>query len=208
MKGLLLKDFYMIVKYTRVFLAMVVIFLLVSSFSGDAGSFMLAYPLLMASILPASVLSYDEKFHWDRYCLTTPVSRAVTVSEKYLLSLIPTGVVFILTALLQLRLALADGTGLSDYFAILDSLLVIAFIAPSIMLPVIFKFGMEKGRLAYYIVFGLVFLGVMVLPDRLSETALPFSAGPLSALAVLAVCAAVFTLSWRLSVRFYQAREL
>ncbi len=207
MKGLLIKDFYMLLKYARIFLAMVVLFLGITAFGDESGSFMLAYPLLMASILSVSLLSYDEKFHWDSYCLTTPVSRGVIVTEKYLLTLILTGTVFILTALLQLRLALTDAMTAAEYFAMLDSLLIMAVAAPAIMLPVIFKLGMEKGRLAYYIVFGLVFLGVMTVPDMLDGRKLAFTSSPLVSLLILAFCAVVYFISWRLSIRFYKSRE-
>lgn len=206
MKGLLIKDFYMLLKYARVFLAMVVLFLAMSAF-GDSGSFMLAYPLLMASILSVSLLSYDEKFHWDSYCLTTPVSRSVIVSEKYLLTLLLTGTVFILTALLQLRLVLIGSMSGADYLALLDSLLIMAVIAPGVMLPVIFKLGMEKGRLAYYVVFGLVFIAVMAAPNLLIGAKLSFTSSPLVTLLVLLFCAAAYLISWRVSIRFYSSRE-
>ena len=207
MKALLLKDYYMIVKYTRIFLFMVILFLVITSFSGDSGSFMIAYPLLMAAILPVSLLSYDEKFHWDSYCCTTPISRKTIVSEKYVLTLILVGSVFVLTALLQLRLALRGAMDIESYFAILDTLMSIAFLAPSLMLPVIFKLGMEKGRMAYYVVFGLAFVAVM-MAGKFSDSGLFFKAGPLSTLLILLVCLAVYGVSWLLSIKFYQAREL
>lgn len=206
MKALLLADLYIIRKYTRAFLAMVVLFLGVSAFE-TGETFLLVYPVLMASILSTSVLSYNERFHWDSYCDTLPISRAQVVSEKYLLSLLMTGTVFILTALLELRLLYTGALSREDYFMTLDMLAVLAFFAPSLMLPIIFKLGMEKGRMAYYIIFGVAFAITVFLPERLLEAG-GLTRGPLTLLALLLVCALFFVGSWRLAIRFYKAREL
>ena len=81
MKGLLLKDLYMSAKYCRAFIAIVIIFLAVS-FWGDGNAFFIIYPVLLAGIIPTSLISYDERHKWDKYSGTLPYSRAQLVSAK------------------------------------------------------------------------------------------------------------------------------
>lgn len=207
MKGLLLKDFYNMWKLCRIFLALVVIFLAVSVKGGDS-SFLLFYPMLLCSMLSTSLLSYDEKFRWDRYCDTMPLSRRMVVSEKYILNLILTGTVFIATALLRLIPLSLGRISAAEYSSMLIVLIPVAFLAPSLMLPVVFKLGMEKGRLAYYIVFGLMFLAFMTLPERLTAYSSTLSIGAVALPVLLAVCLLIYAVSWLLSVRFYEKRDL
>ena len=74
MKGLLLKDLYMSEKYCRAFLLIVVIFFGMSLMSGSS-FFLLAYPCILVGLIPASLVSYDERERWDVYSGTLPCSR-------------------------------------------------------------------------------------------------------------------------------------
>lgn len=59
MKGLLLKDFYMARKYCRAYVVIAVVFSLLAVWGNT--SFLLAYPVLLASVIPVNLISYDEK---------------------------------------------------------------------------------------------------------------------------------------------------
>lgn len=59
MKGLLLKDFYMAMKYCRAYVVIAVVFSLFSIWGNT--SFLIAYPILLASVIPVNLISYDEK---------------------------------------------------------------------------------------------------------------------------------------------------
>ena len=85
MKGLLLKDFYML-KNLKAFILFMAIFLFVSTFS-EENMFMLFYPCVLSGIIPVSLLGYDERSKWDKYSLTLPYTRAQIVSAKYLMGL-------------------------------------------------------------------------------------------------------------------------
>lgn len=87
MKGLLLKDFYMTAKYCRSFLLIVVVFLAVSFFGKD-NVFFILYPVLISSMIPVTLMSYDEHDKWNVYSLTLPYTRGQLVSAKYLTGLI------------------------------------------------------------------------------------------------------------------------
>ena len=66
MKGLLRKDLYMMGKYCRSYLLLVIVFLCVSVFSSD-NLFFVFYPSLFSGMIPVSLLAYDERSRWTQY---------------------------------------------------------------------------------------------------------------------------------------------
>ena len=89
MRALFLKDWYMAKSYCRSYLLIVAVFAAVSFISSESLFFM-AYPAIMFGILPVTLISYDERFHWPAYAGTLPLRRRDEVREKYLLSLLLT----------------------------------------------------------------------------------------------------------------------
>ena len=60
MKGLLLKDFYLISKYCRAFLFIMAVFIGVS-FLGEGNLFFAFYPCIISGMLPMTLIAYDEQ---------------------------------------------------------------------------------------------------------------------------------------------------
>lgn len=215
MKGLLLKDLYMSEKYCRVFLLIVVVFFGMSLMSGP-GFFLLAYPCILMGLIPASLISYDEREKWDVYSGTLPCSRRQLVSCKYLVGLIgELPVICITTVLYALGLF---RMGAFDPHAVLGMaavFLLLGLIGPAATLPFMFRFGAEKGRIAYFAVI-ILLCGVSaafgsIQGSGVGENALTAGivmpqAGVSLFLAVLAVL--LYAVSWRLSIAFYKKREL
>ena len=95
MKGLILKDMYMMKTYFRISWIVVLIFLVVGALNEKA-SFYHAYSCMMGGIVPISILSYDEKERWMDYADTLPLSAKTIVRSKYLFGLIFSIAVFVL----------------------------------------------------------------------------------------------------------------
>lgn len=96
MKGLLLKDFYMAWRYCRILLVLVVVFIALSW--ADQGSlFFLLYPIILVSMIPVTLLGYDERDRWTGYSDTLPYTRGQLVSAKYLVGLCFSGGAFLLS---------------------------------------------------------------------------------------------------------------
>lgn len=204
MKGLLLKDFYMIKKYCRAFVFMVLLFLGVSCIGGE-NVFFSVYPVLLASVIPVTLISYDEKERWNLYCATLPCSRSAIVSVKYLVGLLSGGVMLILSVLIQsLRMVYYGTFTLANFWMMLSSFLILMLIGPTILLPVIFKFGVEKGRIVYYIINGVIcalaVFGAQIV-GVLNTGRIPLL---VSGVAVILL----FAGSWLLSIAFYEKKEL
>ncbi len=208
MKGLLLKDLYMIRKYCRSYLLIIAVFILVSVAS-DQNFFFIFYPCLMSGMIPVTLLGYDERSKWSLYCGTLPFTKAQIVSGKYLVGLFVQLAVIILSTLAQaVRMYLQGTFDVMGYLALMELVLILSCFSASISLPFIFKYGVEKGRIAYYIMIGVV-CGGSVAATGVFETmqTVEFSAG--TVMPVLCVAAvAVYALSWYLSIVFYEKREV
>lgn len=207
MKGLLLKDFYMTKKYCKMIILCILLFAGVSV-AESSNLFFQFYPVVMASMLPVSILGYDEKCHWDVYGQIFPYSRKQFVSVKYLMSLFCVCGMWLLLAVVQVVGMLVNKTGMQNNFLFFFFLVLSSGILSSgILLFVIFKFGTEKGRLAYLVIIALVCGGGAVSMSTDVSLHIPVSANVLSLL-ILTASAAVFFLSWLLSMKIYEKREL
>lgn len=200
MKALLLKEFYVASRTCRSFLFVIVAFFALSFF-GRSSQYFFLYPLMMVGMIPVTLLSYDERDSWDKYSLTLPCTRAQLVSAKYLIGLIFGGVVFLLVELLLL-IGLSMG-GNFDFLSMSSALLLLGLLGPSLLMPFSFKFGSEKGRLAYYFVIALIFAVVAILAGMGFYVYLEHFSWLVIAAAIL-----LYLCSWRLSILFYEKREL
>lgn len=207
MKGLLLKDFYLSWRYCRAFLVIVAVFLAVS-FTGDDNIFFLIYPIMIASVIPMTLLSYDEHDKWTAYSGTLPYTRTQLVSAKYLVGLCFGTVAFLISmAATTVRMLIGGGFILEQFAVVGTALLVLGCLGPALILPYVFKYGAEKGRIAFYITVG-VFSGVAAVLAGVGFQIQTMTRGlwPLAVVAGVAIL--LYALSWVLSIRFYQKREL
>lgn len=148
MKGLLVKDFLLMIKSKKVILFML--------FIGIVGgindiSFATGYILMVLAILSLSTISYDEANHGLKTLFTLPISKSDYVKEKYLFSLIITGIGFALVAILNCF----SKSGFMETFIIVSTALFLL----ALSLPFQLKEGNEKGRIVLFVVvFGCTFL--------------------------------------------------
>lgn len=207
MSGLLLKDFYLSWRYCRAFLVIVAVFLAVS-FVGSENLFFLVYPMMISSVIPMSLISYDERDRWTAYSGTLPYTRGQLVSAKYLVGLCFGMVSFLLSmAATVVRMQLNGTVSWPSLAVVGTTLLFLGCLAPAFMLPFIFKFGAEKGRMAFYITVGL-FSGVAAVLAGMGFQIQGLTGGlwPLAVVAGVAIL--LYALSWWLSIQFYEKREL
>lgn len=143
MIGLILKDLLNLKKQAKVYLILLVFYFVLGISNEDftiAGS-MIA---LVAVMLPITAMSYDERSKWDRYALTMPVTRMNIVASKYILGLVFLVIAFVIATLFSLFF-----TNISLIQNVLTNLttLSIGIIIMSVIFPILFKFGVEKGRI-------------------------------------------------------------
>ena len=208
MKGLLLKDIYMAVKYCRMYLIITAVFIALS-FGNNENMFMLFYPCMMCGMIPVNLLAYDERSKWIVYSQTMPYTRKQIVCGKYLIGLGVQVVVLILTGVAQMIQMNLNGVfDPGQFFATMIVLFIASLVVSSATFPFIFKLGVEKGRMAYYVMIGLVCAGGAILSRMVSENSVQGINPSIFVLVFCIVGIGIYALSWYLSIVFYEKREI
>lgn len=204
-EGLLLKDLYMAAQYCRMHLVVMLLFLVLSVM--DEGNMMLLlFPCVLGGMLPMTLLSYDERSHWLEYSGTMPCTRRDVVSAKFIVALTVQGAFLLLSLLVQgVRMAAVDTLD-GELLMLYAGLLCIASSVSVVMLPLSFRFGVEKAHIVYYLLMGGFCAGSLLMSPVLEGTSVTLPDAGLS-LGLIAVAAALYALCWLLSIRFHEKRE-
>ena len=201
MKGLMKKEFLMLWRASRAFALICVVFIAMSAVSQDNIIF-LFMPIMISGLLPSTLLSYDERCKWQEFSGALPVSRAQLVSAKYLLGLGCMTVVLVVTVAVHL---IVRRYPLQMLLMMLSAVYGLALFISAVSLPMMFKFGVEKGRLWYYatlvLVGGASGASAGVATDFFNE-GLPSYVWIIFVFGVV-----IYALSWLLAIHFYQKRE-
>ena len=223
MRGLLRKDWKIIALNKRFFLVVLLMALFIT-YSGTDATFIQTYLAFMALFMVLNSISYDEMDNGMSYLMSLPVSRKTYVKEKYLLISICVGGVSVFGSIPAFFINITKSSpvavgelGLSFLVSLISTLVFSA-----ILIPMVIKFGPDKGRLAIGIIcagiFGCILLlgklkDVFLLKEKLSHfneavTAFVDGAGPvvLTAAAVL-ICGAALFISYFFSSRIMQKKE-
>lgn len=203
MKGLILKDLYMMRKYDISFLVIFAVFMAVSFFGGE-NSFFIVYPALLAGILPVNLIAYDEKSRWMSYASVFPYSRRQIVTVKYIITAAVYVAILLCTFAVQYVKAAVYGGDISSVISIMSVLVPVGMLPPAVMLPLIFRLGVEKGRIVY--ILGICMICAFI-PIFSFNDGLRIDMGALSLIMAL-ISIALFICSWLVSVRLFEAREL
>lgn len=210
MKGLLLKDFYMAAKYLRAFYIVIVVFLVTSVFANNAEyAFFSVFPMVLAGLSSITLLSYEEHSKWNVYSNVLPVSRKMLVAEKYIWVLASVIIMSILSTLAHLiSMSINGNVVLSGVLGNIALFMSLGLFGPSIMLPFIFKYGVEKGRIVYYIVVGVLCGGsTMVATGSGNALSNVITVNQIE-ISILIISIIVFAVSWYISIKIYEKREL
>lgn len=208
MKGLLLKDFYMLKKYCKTYLLLIGVFLIASFYDSD-NWFCYLYPCIFSGTISITLLGYDERSKWNEYCSVLPYTKTQIVSAKYLMGIFIQVIVVLLFGLsITLKMCIS---GLFNIKALLfvTSVMICAFLcSAAFCLPFMFKFGVEKGRLAYFFMIGACCAIASAL--AISQGGVPSFGenGTNTSFVFLILSVVLYALSWYLSVRFYKKREI
>ena len=210
MKGLLLKDYYMASKYCRLHFVIMVIFAVVSM--GYGNLFLLVYPAVVVGMVPVSLIAYDEKSKWDVYAGVFPYTKKELVSVKYILMLAFLGVEILLLAGTQTVMMVLQGNFELRYLIkIIAMVPFLGLLSPCVMLPSVYKYGVEKGRILYYVMI-IVISGAIgavgVIGEEKDIVGMFIDQNMWAAVAMLLAAAVMLAVSWNLSVKFYEKKEI
>lgn len=158
MKSLILKDLYNIGHNTKSMLFILIIFAVaIIPFSGVSSYIFICS--ILCSMMIVTTFSFDDNSNWIRYALILPISKKNIVLAKFV-------TLFIFSACGALT-GLVIGTVGGRITKIIDfslstlcellfltlAALVIAMIFGGISIPLVYKFGAEKGRMLLLVSF-------------------------------------------------------
>lgn len=205
MRGLLIKDLLTLKKQGKLLAIMLAFYVVLGLAMKEVAAFG-SMVIVVCAMLPVTAMSYDERAGWDKYALSMPVTRRDIVLSKYVLGLIFCAVAVLVVA------AFGVATRPEQVAGSLAGSLVLGaagLIFQSILFPIFFKYGVERGR--------LLMLAVILLPAGLGillarmDLGLPaptpqmIATAPYLLAAATVVCIAV---SITVSLHIYRRKEI
>lgn len=201
MKSLIYKDLVNLKQQSRIFLLVMGLWIVMAVIERNA-TFVGGLLAVFGLLITITAYAYDERAGWDKYALTLPVGRVTVVASKYVLAVLS------LTVSMAFYVAISMGIGADMRETLVTAALLIAvgLIASEVILPVIIRFGTEKGR--------FLLIALILLPSVLTlmmgragvDIAIEMTAEQAAA-AALALSAVLFPVSLAVSIRIYTRKE-
>lgn len=215
MKSLILKDLFNIGHNAKSMLFILVVFAVaLIPFSGVEGYIFVC--AILCSMMIVTTFSFDDNSKWTRYAMIMPVSKKELVVGKFVVLAIFCAVGSLFGLVIgsiggfAMRKITFDFAGIGELLFLALAAWVISLIFGSMSIPLVFKFGAEKGRVLLLVSFlipaGICFgiyqllamLGVE-LTDKL--------------VFILLCCSPILALAWcyvmyQISYRIFSRQEL
>ncbi len=152
MKGLLIKDFKIVLGQKKLFL-IAVLFGAFFAYSNEDVTFAATYIVILMSMLSLTTISYDDINGGMSFLLSLPITRKLYVKEKYIftaLNLLISCVVSIIVCILLGKLFGFDINS-STIIATTAGSTVGVGLMLSVNIPIELKYGVEKSRTAIFL---------------------------------------------------------
>jgi len=162
MRGLILKDFYNLKKYGKQITIILGVFLIFGIMM-KSSLYICFMIMLYGTMTIITAMSYDEKAGFDKFALSMPIKREDLVKSKYAVWLIIMFSALLVSFVTGLVINLFVG---GNYIEMIISMLAVEsvyIILFSIVIPIFFKFGVEKGR--------MYMMAVFIIPSILGAVA-------------------------------------
>ena len=149
MKGLLIKDLKIIAEQKKFFIV-AILFAALFTWTGNDITFAATYIILLTSMLTLTTISYDEFNGGMAFLLTLPTSRKIYTKEKYVFAFINLCLACVFSIIVCAIFAVAKGTTI-EWDSLISTCVGCCLsmgLMLSVTIPLEFKFGAEKGRVA------------------------------------------------------------
>ncbi|MGN0169292.1 MAG: ABC-2 transporter permease [Lachnospiraceae bacterium] len=164
MKGLLVKDFKLMMVQKIFFIMITAIAIGMIVFTDDV-TFPMGFLTLVISLFALSTISYDEYDNGNAFLFSLPITRTGYVAEKYCLGLLLGCGSWLFATLLSV-LAAVTKRSIEITELVMGSFLILSMvlIMQALMFPFQLKYGSEKGRIAIFGLAGAVsVIGVIIV---------------------------------------------
>lgn len=209
MKSLLLKDLIALKSYSKTLVILIGLFI-VLSFGNEDMNFLSGIIILMMTMLTITSFSYDQYAKWDLFSQTLPISRKDVVMSKYLLGILSVFSGGLLAVFFTFIISLIRSieVNAAEIMIASGSIILIAFLFIGIVIPLVYKFGVERSR--------MITIAVLAVPSIivvfLSKIGVDFSAldniSPSILLLVGSVCViGLLLVSYSISAKIYMKKD-
>ena len=207
MKGLILKDFYQLSSYKRIFVVLL-LFCVLMGFTNEDTVFLTFYPAFLMGMMPITMYAYDEKAKFHMLLSSLPVKKSTYVSAKYVFALLLIVGACVLTGTVQgIKMAVGGTFAIMDFLMIMGLMIAVALVAPAVVLPFIFLLGTEKGRFVNIIVVAGTVSVINIFMNLGDDFQQITSANQIVAI-VIAAAVVIFTVSWMITAKIFEKKEL
>ena len=218
MKGLLIKDFKLMLNQKKFFILIVLILGATACFLDFDYYFLIGYFMFICSLFTISTISYDEFDNGNAFLFTLPFSRSRYVEEKYCFGILAGTcswfLSFVITTIIQM--INFNNFIFSDWMLSTLVMLPIMFVMLAILIPFQLKYGSENGRIAIIIFLGGGFVVCYLLANLLAQSQINFNSlisfinnvDPLIILLIIfAICLAILFVSMKISKQIVLKKE-
>ena len=203
MKGLLLKDFINQKSQLKIYL-FILVFWVIVAYINKGTNMMPIFFTMLALISTINAVAYDDRGKFNSYAVCMPISKFEIVFTKYLCNFIVTVVGIGFSFVVYYIISGDFVENLLTCLAAFSASLIFA----AIILPIIFKFGLEKARIAFMLVGLVPILAVWVFSNINLSVAEPTDAQVTTAISFLPVAAlAISFISVFISEKIYKNKE-
>lgn len=208
MLGMIKKDVLLFMSNIKILVLTLVVFLGYSFANNGDFSYFIPF---MVSMMTISLFSYDDMGNFHCYAMAFPSGRKNFVIVRYVSAL------FLQIVAVFIDIVVCFGFGLVnnslDVLSLLSSIFsafLIIIILLSILFPIMFKFGAEKGKIALFIVafgiLGIVELFMNCFKMNISSNLIDFVSNNI-VLLLFIVSMFAFVLSYFISKKIYLKKE-
>lgn len=207
MKGLLRKDLYLLAGVGKSY-AVILLLYLALTISGVVDiSFLLTMLQILLCMYPSTSFACDDQVKWDLFAVSLPNGRTQVVRAKYGLTLVLATAALAANVVLSLLAAALDLAPLNQSLLVCMGGVLTALLLNALLLPLIFRFGAQKGRL---MLMGIASGTIAILGAALSlakPSADLIAGAPIPFLLSLVLGALALSVSYRISLRIYGKKE-
>lgn len=164
MKGLLIKDFQLSLLNIRMLVVLFIVSIFLTSSSTGSPAFIISYVTIIFFMFVLTSISYDELDHSISFLFTLPISRKTYVLEKYVFSFICGLIGLVFSTIICVLIGMLKNISLIEPDFLLVALMIyfVLLLLVAIMLPIQLKFGGDNGRIAIFLLFGIIAVAVYI----------------------------------------------
>lgn len=157
MKGLLIKDICLLKMQIRFFVIIIFVAAMLGSTNKDV-SFIMSYLTFVFSFFTISTISYDDMDNGMTFLLTLPVTKSQYVQSKYIFGILMILVSGILSLIMIPVCMMINPVPVNLEEVIFSCVVTVGSILLflSVIFPLQFKFGAEKGRIVMFIILAII----------------------------------------------------